>query len=245
MSTKTAVIVAIILFFAIICSSLLIAGAIYLGKPEVELPIESPILSAKPGEKLETSTEKTLIIHATGQVEVEPDYIILNVSYGSENYMSAKSAIEDIDQNIQSVIDMFKEKGVLSEDISTYSISTYHGYYGGFSANSSLSVKIRDFDSLPDILDSLVDIPNYTNSWYSYEAEDNTKEYEEALVKALGLAKQRAIQISSEMGVTLGDIIEVNDTGIYDVPQYRYYEMYFNSPSTLVVVSVSITYEIS
>jgi len=243
MNTKSTIIIALALFVSVIVSGVLIAGAIYLNNPEPQIPVQQDtvVVNEEP---------KTLTVNATGLVDVEPDYVNLNLAFGCEEYSKAKSAINEVNDSIQAAVDALLEYGVLAEDIQTSGTSVYRTYYGTFSADGSLAVKIIGVSSMPDILDAVAGLSNYRHSWYSFEVQDKTKAYEIALENAISEAKFKAVTIAGDMGVTLGDVISLSDAESYGVPLKRNYDSARGDGSvvmigtTQVMAYINITYEL-
>jgi len=247
MNTKSSIIISIFLFIAIIVSGLLIASSIYLRKPEYidAIPLENnePVIEIE-------AIPKTLVVEATGTVEVKPDYAIINLNFGSDERSSARSAYNEINSSIEETKDILSELGILEEDINSSGVNTYRGYYGLYSADGSLQVKIRDIDNLSEILYTFAEQASYRHSWYNIELEDRSEPYEAAVEKAVLDAEYKAKVISENMGFKLGEIISVTNVDPSTTSYERQYYNSYNNPYTTtigmiqVIAYVSIEYEL-
>jgi len=247
MSTKSLIIIALSLFIAIVGAGLMIAGSIYLSKPES--------IDTIPLENNETAKEievipKTLIVEATGSVEVNPDYAIINFLFGCDERPSAKSAYNEISKDIAYTKDILADLNILEEDISFSGVNTYRSYYGSFNADGSIQVKIRDMDNLPEILTTFAEQAAYRQSWYRIELEDRSMAYEAAVEKAILEAECKAKVISEKMGFKLGEVISLSNVEPFTTSYERQYYSSYNYPNTAtigmvqVIAYVSIEYEI-
>jgi len=232
MKVKHTLIIAFAMFISIVGAGVLIAGAIYLGNPD------SALTARQNGAVYDEN--RTLIVSAVGSVEVEPDLAVLSLSYGCQDKSSANEAISEANISIQAAIDTLIQRGVSIKDIQTSGTSVYTSYYdpSSFSADGSLSVNVRDVNSLSNLLDAVVSLPYYKYSYYHFEVQDRKDAYEKAMAKAITEAKYKAEIIADDTGISLGEIISIDDSETYGVPLER--AMYGGSgDSSAVMIGVT------
>ena len=111
------------------------------------------------------------------------------------------------------------EFGVAEDDITTSMISAYPEYRWteegneliGQRANESISVKIRNIDSLGDIYTRLLGINGIEISNVSLDKEDKSAEIEESRINAVLDAREKAETYAKAAGVKVGDVISITD----------------------------------
>jgi len=163
-------------------------------------------------------------------------------------------------------MEVLKNKGVDSKDIRTinYSINPQYDYangvqqLNGYNVSQNVEVKLRDMDLASSILALAGD--NELNQVGSLEFtfDDQEKFLQEARVKAIKNAKEKAETLAKEAGVHLGRIISINENS-YPGPVYpMYYDKAvsglgggdsapapeISAGSSELVVDISLTYEL-
>ncbi len=111
------------------------------------------------------------------------------------------------------------EFGVAEDDITTSMISAYPEYRWteegneliGQRANESISVKIRNIDSLGDIYTRLLGINGIEISNVALDKEDKSAEIEESRINAVLDAREKAETYAKAAGVKVGDVISITD----------------------------------
>ncbi len=176
-----------------------------------------------------TEQTRTLDVTGTGTVDLEPDIAHINIGVRSEAPDAAQALAENND-NIQAVVDRMMELGVTAEDIQTRNFNIYPQQNNrplsegeeptlqpaqSFVVENTVSVTVRDLDSLGEILSAVV--AEGANSIYgvSFDVEDREAAVEQARQMAIEDAQAKAQSIARDAGVSLGSIqsISINENG--------------------------------
>lgn len=171
---------------------------------------------------LRTLTPQNVIsVSGEGKVFVKPDIGQVTVSIKREAKTVAEAQKQATDAG-NSVLNFLKSKSVEEKDIRTvgYTINPLYDYierrgsvFRGYEVRQSLEVKIRNLDAAGDILSGVADKGANEVGGLSFTTEDPKKIQEAARSKAIADAKDKAVKLARELGVTLGDIITFNEFG--------------------------------
>ncbi len=204
-------------------------------------------------------------VSGIGEVTGTPD--TLTMSFGvSVMRDSVSEAVAVAAEKAEAVIDSLKANGVAEEDIQTANYSVYPQYdwsnntqqFTGYQVNNSVIAKIRDLDSAGTVIDGATAAggDETTVSGVSFSIEDNDALIEAAREAAWNDAKQKAEQLASLAGVTLGDPISVSETFAPSPQPFAYDEIAFaqadgaefatpiNAGEQQVAVSLSVQFSI-
>lgn len=155
----------------------------------------------------------------TGKVTVVPDEA--NFSAGiSVNRSTVKEAQTEANRIINSVSDSLKRLGIDAKDIQTSNYSVYPQYdfqsnrrITGYSVSANLSVRVRDLDKINDAIDAAT--ANGANQVGSISLGVNEVKRKElakdARKKAIDEAKQKAQELASLAGMTLGRVVDIQE----------------------------------
>jgi hypothetical protein len=175
-------------------------------------------------------TQKTdlLTVSGEGKVTVIPDTAIINLGI-TVSRPSVKLAQNDANAVINKISADVKKMGVESKDIRTgeYSIYPQYNYnlqppkITGYQVTASLTITIRDFDKINQVIDtSTADGANTVNGIQLTVDEDIQKELlKQARQEAVKDAKTKAESLASAAGITLGRIVNIQESGNAPVPR--------------------------
>lgn len=175
-------------------------------------------------------SQKTDLFTVTGEgkVTVTPDVAILNLGMSTKKN-TVKAAQAEANTVINNLTKAIKELGVKDEDIKTTNYSVYPDYdYSsgtnriiGYNVNISLSVIVKNIDSVNDILDKATALgANSVGGIQFTVAEDKLKELnKEARLKAIKEAKEKAEELAKLSGMTLGKIVNIQEGNNRTYPQ--------------------------
>lgn len=144
----------------------------------------------------------------TGRVSVDPDIAYLNIGVATENE-SAKEAMAENNETMAAVLAAIREAGITDRDIQTshISIDVLYDYsrdtavMRGYMATNSVAVTVRDLDLVATLLDvSVAAGANEVNS-ISFDKEDKTDAYNDALAQAVARAKAKGDVLHAASGV--------------------------------------------
>ncbi len=174
-----------------------------------------------------------LSVTGDGKAFVKPD--IATVSFGVHSE-SAKSqdAVNKNNDKMNAVIKAIKNLGVAEKDIQTtsYNLSPMYGYVGrpisapsigmmdypvvenkvtGYSLDQQVTVKIRNFDKINDILDGATSSGANTVGSLQFTVDDPVKAQGEARAKAIANAKEKAMSMVSQAGLHIDKLVNIMD----------------------------------
>lgn len=209
------------------------------------------------------TTNKTdaFTVSGEGIAVTKPDVAVLSVGV-SANGSSVKIVQEQINSNINRVSEVLKKLGISPEDIKTtdYSINPNIDFSGGtqrvtgYSANTNLSIKIREVDKVNVVIDAATGSGANQIGGVSFEVSDKSKAENEAREEAVAEAKKKAEDAAKIAGFKLGKIINYSEDLPLDrgpIPLYAQGSSEFQGKETQVElgsseikVTVTLSYEI-
>src|SRR3989344_4260997 len=163
--------------------------------------------------------QNVITISGKGSIFATPDIGQVVISVVREQ-KTASDAQREATTAANKVIEFVESKGVKKEDIKTdYSIYPKYNYtqdrgqvLTGYEVRQSITVKIRDLDSISGILSGGVERGANEVGNLSFTIDNPDALKAEARVKAIKDAKEKAEALSKELGVRLGRIINLNKT---------------------------------
>jgi len=161
----------------------------------------------------------TVTIMGEGRVVAEPDLGKITVSIVTENETAETAQEENITQFNQ-VVDALKELSIKDEDLQTtgFSVNPLYDYTddgrvsNGFEVRQSIEVTIRDLEKSGDIIQAAGNSGANQVSGLSFKIDEPEQYREEARLKALDNAKQKADELSQKLGVKLGKIVSFSES---------------------------------
>lgn len=162
------------------------------------------------------------VVTGQGKTFVTPD--IAKVSFGiQQSGSSLKNVQETVSQKSKSLTDSFKKLGIAEDDIRTtsYNVSPEYDYTDpsaritGFMVSITYEVTIRDFDKVNDALSQGVATGANLIGGVSFEVNDKTQKekVQEARKEAVAEAKEKAEDLASAAGISLGRVINIIESG--------------------------------
>jgi uncharacterized protein YggE len=200
---------------------------------------------------------RQLTVNSSGSVYAAPDQATVQLGVTSQ----ASTAAEALKQNstdTTAVIEAIKKLGVDAKDISTSNFNVYPTYdsagtrINGYQVNNSVTVVIRDIAASGTLLDQVVTAGANNISGLNFGISDASQYQADARTKAIEAARAKAEAMAKAAGVTLGDIISINESVNYQ-PEMPYARgMVADAAMAVPVetgqqevsVSVTIVYEI-
>ena len=211
------------------------------------------------------TTTNTVSFSGEGKVVAKPDIAKISLSIVTDA-LTSKTAQDENSKKSKTVTDYLKKQNIDDKDIKTTGYNIYPQYkypqYGGqptitgYKVNQSMEIRIRDLDKVSNILDGIVASGTNQVSQLSFEIDNPDALKSEARAKAIADAKSKANELKSQVGISLGKIINFSEnTSGYPVPIYMKAEldgrggMGGGGPSVPageneITVSVTITYQI-
>lgn len=207
-----------------------------------------------------------ITVSGEGKVTGKPDLALvsLGVSALRPTVGEARDAAATA---LTSMIDSMKANGVEDDDIQTSQLSIYpeYDYSGntqritGYRVSNTVTVKVRDIDSTSAVIDDAVTNGGNDTQLQSiaFTIDDPESLRQQAREAAVADAKKKAETLASAGGVSLGNPVNISESGGYS-PPIPYAERGFAADSAAqaapetpiqpgeldVIINVSVTWEI-
>ena len=176
---------------------------------------------------------RSIHVNGSGSVTGEPDIatLYLGVAVEKETVEAAREAAASA---MTAVIDTLKANDIAENDIQTENFSIYPQYdwteegrvLRGYRVNNSVRAKVRDLETLSDIIDDATGAGGdiiVVNS-IQFMIEDPTPLQAQARVLAVKNAEAKAQTLAEASGVTLGKPITIIETSHAAGPPIAYAE---------------------
>lgn len=173
------------------------------------------------GTLLQPQESGTIHVTGSGSVVGEPDIATLHLGVSVEKKTVAE-AREAAAVAMTAVIDTLKASGIAENDIQTERFSIYPQYdytdngrvLRGYSVNNTVSTKVRDLESLSEVIDAAAEAGGdiiVVNS-IQFMIEDTTPLQTQARGLAVKNAEAKAQTLADASSVTLGKPITITET---------------------------------
>jgi len=188
---------------------------------------------AYPVRLISKSTNSDLSVVGEGKIDATPDTAKVEAGITiskAQNVSSAQSQLTKVNNDI---IDALVAMGIAKADITTsnYSIYPTNSYDStgkpvndGYNGNISLSIKVRDFTKIANVIETATKMGANNISGASFFIDKPEQLREKARDLAIKNAKEQAEKLSKTLGIRLGKVtnfIESSDGRDYPVPMYK------------------------
>ena len=185
------------------------------------------------GPLLQSQDSRSIHVTGSGLVTGEPDIATLNLGVSVEKETVAE-AREAAAVAMTAVIASLKANDIAENDIQTQNFSIYPRYdytengrvLRGYSVNNTVSAKVRELESLSDIIDDAAEAGGDTvvvNN-IQFMIEDPTPLQTQARALAVKNAEAKAQTLAEASGVALGKPITISETSRTASPPIAYAE---------------------
>jgi len=166
-----------------------------------------------------TSKTDTFSVSGTGKVTATPNIASINAGV-QESGSTAKDVQAAMNKKINAVTEAVKKLGIDEKDIKTtrYSVNPTYDYANGrqsikgYSASTSIQVKIRETEKANTVLDTVTQAGANTIGGVSFSVDDTTTYQNEARKLAVADAKAKAENAANIAGFKLGSIINYQES---------------------------------
>lgn len=210
------------------------------------------------------TTTKTDFFAVTGEGKtvVRPDIALVNVGVQT-NSSSVQQVQNNLNSNINEVTKALKALGIDEKDIKTTGYGIHPSYdwtsgrqrITGYSANTNLSIKVRNIDKVNEVIDTATSKGANVVGNVSFDVDDRAKAEDEARKEAVKEAKRKAEEAARAAGFRLGKIVSYSENqGDYPKPigydSTRLESLAKEAPtdiqtgSTEIKITVTLGYEI-
>lgn len=187
---------------------------------------------------IQPSSFRSFSVSAEGKVVAVPDVAQFSFGVKTEGGKNIADLQSENAQKVNKAIDFVKSNGVDAKDIKTtnYSLDPRYQYYDcshpessiapcpppdivGYTVSQTVSVKIRDFKKIGDILAGVIQSGANEVSSLSFTIDDSTLVQDQARNEAIAKAKIRALSVAKAGGFRLGRLLSIEESY---TPSYRY-----------------------
>ncbi len=247
--------------------ALIIMGMIFL----ISLTVFVNTLISAQAEKnkvmgLDAQNIPTIIVSGEGKVSVSPDVAEISFSVITTDD-TVEEALGKNNDKMQRVIGYLKNERVEDKDIQTSSFNVRPLYryeedritgtgeriLYAYEVSNSISVNLKDFGKINTVIDGAVRSGANNVSGLRFIVSDKEAYKKQAREEAIGMAKQKASEISLSLGVSLGRVLDFSEDYYSPISAMRGYDMAMDSIESSVPievgeneisVSVTVRYEI-
>lgn len=171
---------------------------------------------------------RSVTVNSSETVSVVPDMAIVVYSVRTESGTAADCQQKNA-ASVAQVVELLKglsveERSIQTSDFSMRPVYDYSGNTAritGYEAETSLTVSDLKIDGLGDILSQSVASGINTVSSITYQASEYDQSYQEALTKAVDMARQKAETLAAASGATVGRVITIQETSGYTQARYE------------------------
>ena len=168
-----------------------------------------------------TQKQDLFTVSGTGKVTVVPDTAITTVGITTTK-PTVKAAQTEANSVINKITASLKALGIPEKDIKTSNYSIYPQYdynsgvnrIAGYQVNASLTVTVKELDKINQVVDTATSLGANTVGGIQFTVdEDRQKELlQQARQEAIKEAKSKAVSLSRAAGLTLGKIVNVQES---------------------------------
>ena len=179
---------------------------------------------------IEPSTFRSFSVSGEGKVVAIPDIAQFNFSVITQSGRDIAVLQRENTDKVNAIIDFVKSKNIEAKDIKTqnYNLDPRYQFFTcpfesretkpcpppeivGYTINQTVSIKIRDFSKIGDILAGVVEKGANNVSQLSFEIDEPTKVQNEAREEAIKKAKEKANLIARAGGFKVGRLLSINE----------------------------------
>jgi uncharacterized protein YggE len=167
---------------------------------------------------------RTITVSGTGEAAATPDQAVIRLGVRIDADTAAEALTQN-SQQMQALIQVFRDAGAQAADIQTQAISIWPRYsestpqgsqtpeLAGYTASNIVEVRVRDLSQLGSLLDEAVQAGGNTIESISFKIGDQAGLLEDARQAAMSNALQKAEQLASLAGAELGVVLTIQETG--------------------------------
>ena len=165
--------------------------------------------------------ERRIIVQGEGMVSTQPDMAVINLGVTREA-RTASVAMDAASVATSQVLAVIADAGIAQADVQTSSINLSprwdHSKNGqpilsGYVASNTLSVRVRDLDSLPVLLDAVIGTGANTLNGLAFTVADSRPLEDKARSLAVVDARAKAALLAEAAGVALGPVVTITESG--------------------------------
>ena len=167
------------------------------------------------------AADKLLTVTGEATVSVAPDIAVIRIGVSSQG-KTAREASESNARQMTPVLAAIKAAGIIDRDVQTSRLSLQPQYDPnksgtarllGFQVTNQVTIKIRETDKLPVILDRAIAAGANEMSGIEFVVSEQSKLLDQARDDAIADARRKAELYAQAAGVKLGRVVAINEEG--------------------------------
>lgn len=186
----------------------------------------------------QTYSNKTFSVDGDAKMDTATDIATFTASVVTEGEKNVAEIQKQNVEKMNTINTFLKDQGVEKKDLQTnqYSLTPRYSYsncvagttclpptISGYTLTQTLSIKVRNFDSLGNILSGVVLQGANTVSGVNFTVDDDTDARQVARTEAITKAKKKALEIAQAGGFRLGKLVSLyEDAGTSGVDNTGY-----------------------
>lgn len=173
------------------------------------------------------AVERLVTVGGDATVSVAPDAAVIRIGVTSIG-KTAREASEANAQKMTAVFAAIKDTGIAERDIQTSRLSVQPQYDPsktgtarllGFQVTNQVTVKIRDIDKVPAVLDRAIAAGANEMSGIEFVVTEQSKLLDQARDDAIADARRKAELYAKAAGVKLGPVVAITEEGSAGPPR--------------------------
>lgn len=179
---------------------------------------------------LASGSPSTITVTGEGKVSAVPDIASLSFGVQTGRQKSAEVAMNKLSEDMNAIMNAIMAVGIKEQDIHTESLYLNPAYDWnegtqiprGFEASQSLRVKVRDLDTIGEVLSVATKAGANHAGGVSFTIDEPEELRRAAREEAIDQARDKARKLANDLGVTLGKFKGFNEGGSgYPQPMYE------------------------
>lgn len=170
---------------------------------------------------------RTVSVTGYAESKVAPDKATVYVNvYSEDKALDTAKAVQD--KKVKQLLALAAKQGVKNEDISTnfanvqpryrYEEKTRKRILEGYTLTNNVEVTLRDLDKVGPFMDSLISAGFDQINNVQFGLEKRRQHEEKLMSEALKNAKQKASEMASVLGSSIGQPISISESGARVMP---------------------------
>ena len=207
-------------------------------------------------------TVPSLLVNGNAELEVEPDQAVVRLGVSFQE-PEAAAAQRRVNTTAHAILEAVKAVGIAESAIQTSRLDLSPVYdhrprteggppvVVGYQASNVVTVTLEDLSKVGAVVDAAIKAGANQVEGISFELEDDDAAKQRALGQAIEDAKNKAGAMARALGLSLGPVLEVHESGAFVAPppyqaRFRMQEMAVVSDSTpvspgMVTVTANVT----
>jgi uncharacterized protein YggE len=173
------------------------------------------------------AVDKLVTVNGEATVSVAPDAVVIRVGVSSQG-KTAREASDANAHKMTAVLASIKESGIADRDVQTSRLSLQPQYdpnkagparLQGFQVTNQVTVRIRDVDKLPTVLDKAITAGANEMSGIEFIVTEQSKLLDQARDEAIADARRKATLYAQAAGGKLGHVVSIVEEGSTPPPR--------------------------